>query len=155
MFREVLGEFLGTAILLLLGNGVVAGVVLSKTKNNNAGWIVITSGWGIAVAIAVFISGKLGPAHLNPAVTIAMAIKGDLGFASVIPYIVAQFAGAMLGTYLVYLMYKPHYEATENPSDILGTFATGPALRDTTSNFISEMLGTFVLVLAIISFGFP
>lgn len=153
MFREVLGEFLGTAILLLLGNGVVAGVVLSKTKNNNAGWIVITSGWGIAVAIAAFISGKLGPAHLNPAVTIAMAIKGDLGFASVIPYIVAQFAGAMLGTYLVYLMYKPHYEATENPSDILGTFATGPALRDTTSNFISEMLGTFVLVLAIISFG--
>ncbi|MDO4667663.1 MAG: MIP/aquaporin family protein [Streptococcus sp.] len=153
MFREILGEFLGTAILLLLGNGVVAGVVLSKTKNNNAGWIVITTGWGIAVAIAAFISGKFGPAHLNPALTIAMAVKGDLPFASVVPYILAQFAGAMLGTFLVYLMYKPHYDATENPADILGTFATGPALKDTVSNFISEALGTFVLVLAIVAFG--
>ena len=101
MMNELFGEFLGTLILILLGNGVVAGVVLPKTKSNSAGWIVITMGWGIAVAVAVFVSGKLSPAHLNPAVTIGVALKGGLPWASVFPYILAQFAGAMLGQILV------------------------------------------------------
>ncbi|MEW4354642.1 MIP/aquaporin family protein [Streptococcus pneumoniae] len=153
MMTEVFGEFLGTALLVLLGNGVVAGVVLSKTKNNNAGWIVITLGWGIAVAIAAFISGNLGPAHLNPAVSIAMAVNGTLSWGSVVPYILAQFAGAMLGSLLVYIQYKPHYDVTEDTGAVLGTFATGPAIRNNLTNFISEMIGTFVLVLAILSFG--
>ena len=100
MMNELFGEFLGTLILILLGNGVVAGVVLPKTKSNSSGWIVITMGWGIAVAVAVFVSGKLSPAHLNPAVTIGVALKGDLPWASVLPYILAQFAGAMLGQIL-------------------------------------------------------
>lgn len=91
MMNELFGEFLGTLILILLGNGVVAGVVLPKTKSNSSGWIVITMGWGIAVAVAVFVSGKLSPAHLNPAVTIGVALKGGLPWASVLPYILAQF----------------------------------------------------------------
>ena len=113
MMNELFGEFLGTLILILLGNGVVAGVVLPKTKSNSSGWIVITMGWGIAVAVAVFVSGKLSPAHLNPAVTIGVALKGGLPWASVFPYILAQFAGAMLGQILVWLQFKPHYEAEE------------------------------------------
>lgn len=104
MMNELFGEFLGTLILILLGNGVVAGVVLPKTKSNSSGWIVITMGWGIAVAVAVFVSGKLSPAHLNPAVTIGVALKGGLPWASVLPYILAQFAGAMLGQILVWLL---------------------------------------------------
>lgn len=153
MMTEVFGEFLGTALLVLLGNGVVAGVVLAKTKNNNAGWIVITLGWGLAVGIAAFISGKLGPAHLNPAVTLAMAVKGDLAWSAVVPYTLAQFAGAMLGSLLVYIQYKPHYDATEDTGAVLGSFATGPALRNNLTNLVSEILGTFVLVLAILAFG--
>ena len=153
MVTELIGEFLGTALLVLLGNGVVAGVVLAKTKNNNAGWLVITTGWGIAVAIAAFVSGKLGPAHLNPAVSLAFALKGDLPWASLVPYVVAQVLGAMVGSFLVWLQYKPHYHATEDTGSVLATFATGPALKDTAANFISEVLGTLVLVLTILYFG--
>lgn len=153
MMNELFGEFLGTLILILLGNGVVAGVVLPKTKSNSSGWIVITMGWGIAVAVAVFVSGKLSPAHLNPAVTIGVALKGGLPWASVLPYILAQFAGAMLGQILVWLQFKPHYEAEENAGNILATFSTGPAIKDTVSNLISEILGTFVLVLTIFAVG--
>ena len=153
MMNELFGEFLGTLILILLGNGVVAGVVLPKTKSNSSGWIVITMGWGIAVAVAVFVSGKLSPAHLNPAVTIGVALKGGLPWASVFPYILAQFAGAMLGQILVWLQFKPHYEAEENAGNILATFSTGPAIKDTVSNLISEILGTFVLVLTIFALG--
>ena len=133
MMKEIFGEFLGTLLLLLLGNGVVAGVVLPKTKSHNSGWIVITMGWGIAVAIAAFVSGNLGPAHLNPALTIGVALKGDLPWASVLPYILAQFAGAMVGQFLVFLQFKPHYLAEENPANVLGTFSTGPAIKDTFS----------------------
>ena len=153
MMKELFGEFLGTLILILLGNGVVAGVVLPKTKSNNSGWIVITMGWGIAVAVAVFVSGKLSPAHLNPAVTLGVALKGDLPWASVFPYILAQFAGAMVAQILVWLQFKPHYEAEENAGNILATFSTGPAIKDTVSNLISEILGTFVLVLTIFALG--
>lgn len=145
MMSELFGEFLGTLILILLGNGVVAGVVLPKTKSNSAGWIVITMGWGIAVAVAVFVSGKLSPAHLNPAVTVGVALKGDLPWASVLPYILAQFAGAMLGQILVWLQFKPHYEVEENAGNILATFSTGPAIKDTVSNLISEILGPRIM----------
>ncbi len=153
MMNELFGEFLGTLILILLGNGVVAGVVLPKTKSNSSGWIVITMGWGIAVAVAVFVSGKLSPAHLNPAVTVGVALKGDLLWASVLPYILAQFAGAMLGQILVWLQFKPHYEAEENAGNILATFSTGPAIKDTVSNLISEILGTFAVGTLIVGIG--
>lgn len=153
MSNEFLGEFLGTALLILLGNGVVAGVVLPKTKNHDAGWIVITAGWGLAVAIAAFAVSSLSPAHLNPAVSLAMALNGSLPWASFGSYVVAQFLGAMFGQILVWLMYKPHYNAAEDPAAILGTFATGPALRDNVSNLISEILGTFVLVLTLLAMG--
>lgn len=149
--NAVLGEFLGTALLLLLGNGVVAGVVLSKTKNNNSGWIVITLGWGLAVAMAAFVSGKLGPAHLNPAVSLAFAVKGDISFAVAVQFILAQMLGAMFGSFLVYLQFKPHYDATEDKGAVLATFSTGPAIKDTVSNFISEVVGTFVLMLGILA----
>ncbi|ABF32564.1 MIP/aquaporin family protein [Streptococcus pyogenes] len=132
---DIFGEFLGTALLVLLGNGVVAGVVLPKTKTHASGWIVIATGWGIAVAVAVFISGKVAPAHLNPAVSLA------------------QLLGAMVGSTLVFLQFRPHYLAAESQADILGTFATGPAIRDTSSNLLSEIFGTFVLMLGILAFG--
>ena len=103
---EFLGEFLGTVVLVLLGNGIVAGNLLSKTKSNGAGWLSITIGWGIAVTIAVFVSGYMSPAHLNPAVTIAFAINGSLAWGSVLPYIVAQMLGAFVGAVLVWLQYK-------------------------------------------------
>ena len=151
--KEILSEFLGTALLLLLGNGVVAGVVLPKTKNHNSGWIVITMGWGFAVAIAAFVAGVAGPAHLNPALSIAMAVKGDLAWGTALGYIVAQFAGAILGQLLVYLMFKPHYDVEEDAGNILGTFSTGPAIKNTFSNLLSEILGTMVLVLTIIAIG--
>lgn len=150
---DIFGEFLGTVILVLLGNGVVAGVVLPKTKNHASGWIVITMGWGLAVAMAAFISGMVAPAHLNPAVSLAFALKGDISWGTALTYSFVQILGAIVGSLLVYLQFKPHYDAAENPADILGTFATGPALSDTVSNFISEVLGTFVLVLTILAIG--
>ncbi|MBF0777654.1 MIP/aquaporin family protein [Streptococcus cuniculi] len=153
MEKELLGEVIGTALLILLGNGVVAGVVLDKSKSKDAGWIVITIGWGLAVAMAAFISGLLGPAHLNPAVSIAMAYAGNLPLGSVFPYIGAQFVGAFIGSLLVYLMYKDHYDATEDTGAVLATFSTGPAIRNTVTNTISEAIGTFVLVLGLLAFG--
>lgn len=150
---DIFGEFLGTALLVLLGNGVVAGVVLPKTKNHASGWIVIATGWGIAVAVAAFISGKIAPAYLNPAVSLAFAMKGTIAWPTAIVYSLAQMLGAMLGSVLVFLQFRPHYVAADNPVDILGTFATGPAIRDNSSNLLSEIFGTFVLVLGILAFG--
>lgn len=150
---DIFGEFLGTALLVLLGNGVVAGVVLPKTKNHASGWIVIATGWGIAVAVAAFISGKIAPAHLNPAVSLAFAMKGTIAWPTAIVYSLAQMLGAMLGSVLVFLQFRPHYVAADNPADILGTFATGPAIQDNSSNLLSEIFGTFVLVLGILAFG--
>ncbi|WP_243081264.1 MIP/aquaporin family protein [Streptococcus dysgalactiae] len=150
---DIFGEFLGTALLVLLGNGVVAGVVLPKTKNHASGWIVIATGWGIAVAVAAFISGKIAPAHLNPAVSLAFAMKGTIAWPTAIVYSLVQMLGAMLGSVLVFLQFRPHYVAADNPADILGTFATGPAIRDNSSNLLSEIFGTFVLVLGILAFG--
>lgn len=150
---DIFGEFLGTVLLVLLGNGVVAGVVLPKTKNHASGWIVIATGWGIAVAVAAFISGKIAPAHLNPAVSLAFAMKGTIAWPTAIVYSLAQMLGAMLGSVLVFLQFRPHYVAADNPADILGTFATGPAIRDNSSNLLSEIFGTVVLVLGILAFG--
>ena len=150
---EFLGEFLGTVVLVLLGNGIVAGNLLSKTKSNGAGWLSITIGWGIAVTIAVFVSGYMSPAHLNPAVTIAFAINGSLPWGSVLPYIVAQMLGAFVGAVLVWLQYKSHYDITENQGAILGTFSTGAEIYNPISNVISEVIGTFVLMFGILSFS--
>ncbi|MGT2934081.1 MIP/aquaporin family protein [Streptococcus catagoni] len=150
---DIFGEFLGTSLLVLLGNGVVAGVVLPKTKNHASGWIVIALGWGLAVSMAVFISGKIAPAHLNPAVSLAFALKGDISWTKALIYSIVQILGGIVGSLLVYLKFKPHYQVADNSADILATFATGPAIKDTLANLLSEIFGTFVLVLAILSFG--
>ena len=150
---QLLGEFLGTFILILLGNGVVSGVVLNKTKETGAGWVAITLGWGFAVMMGVYISGFMSPAHLNPAVTIAMAMIGSFSWSLVLPYIIAQMLGAMVASIILYLMFYPNYAETKNPADILGTFSTGPAIRQTSSNLISEIVGTAVLTTGILAFG--
>lgn len=150
---ELYGEAIGTFILILLGNGVVAGNILNKTKGENTGWVMITMGWGLAVTIAVYASGIMGPAHLNPAVTIAMAAIGDLPWSSVPGYIIAQMIGAMLASVFVWLHYYPHWEATKDPGTILATFSTGPAIRHTWSNFLGEVIGTAVLVMGIMALG--
>ena len=150
---QLLGEFLGTFILILLGNGVVSGVVLNKTKATGAGWVAITLGWGFAVMMGVYISGFMSPAHLNPAVTIAMAMIGSFSWSLVFPYIIAQMLGAMVASIILYLRFYPHYAETKNPADILGTFSTGPAIRQTGSNLISEIVGTAVLTTGILAFG--
>ena len=153
MGSEFIGELIGTFILVLLGNGIVAGNVLDKTKSNNAGWLTITIGWGIAVTMAAFVSGYMSPAHLNPAVTIAFAVAGSLPWASVLPYIAAQMLGAFLGSVLVWLQYKDHYDITEDQGAILGSFATGPAIYNPVTNMISEIVGTFMLMFGILSFS--
>ncbi|MCH5599677.1 MIP/aquaporin family protein [Niabella ginsengisoli] len=143
-------ELVGTAILILLGNGVVANVVLNKTKGNNSGWIVITFGWAMAVFVGVFISSKASGAHLNPAVTLALAYLGKIE-ASIIPsYIGGQLLGAMLGSLLVWLSYKQHYAQTEDTAAKLATFSTGPAIRSTVHNLITEAIGAFVLIFAVL-----
>ena len=151
--EAVMGEFIGTMILILLGSGVCAACNLNKSKAQNAGWIVIALGWAMAVTIAVFISGFMGPAHLNPAVTIAMAMTGAIEWGQVLPFIIAQVLGAIVGAILVWLAYLPHWDVTEDKDAILGTFATAPAIRNIPANMITEAIGTFVLVLALLAFG--
>lgn len=153
MMTELLGEFIGTMILVLLGDGVVAGNVLKKTKSEGTGWLLITFGWGLAVTIAVFASGYLSPAHLNPAVTLGMAIAGETPWSAVVPYILSQIAGGIAGAILVWLHYKPHFNETKDSELILAVFATGPAIRDTISNLISEIIGTMILVFGLLAFG--
>jgi glycerol uptake facilitator protein len=152
MGTDILFEFIGTAILILFGAGVCANVNLKKALGNSSGWIVITFGWGFAVFVAAFISGPFSGAHLNPAVTIGLAIAG-LFEGNIIGYCIAQLLGAMVGAVIVYLMYKPHFDAEENPGAKLGTFATGPAIKDLFSNFFSEVVGTFALVFGILYVG--
>jgi len=142
-------EFVGTAILILLGNGVVSNVVLSRTKGNNAGWIVITAGWGIAVFVGAFCSEKFSGAHLNPAVSVAMLIAEKLSFADTVAFIVMQMAGAMLGGGLVYIFYRDHFAITEDADAKLACFCTAPAIRNLGQSFVCEMIGTYVLILPI------
>ena len=150
---QVFSEFIGTAILVLLGDGVCAAVNLNKSKAQNSGWIVIAFGWALAVTIAVFVAGLNGPAHLNPAVTIAMALNGSITPSLVLPFIIAQVLGGIVGAILVWLAYLPHWDVTTDKGAILGTFATGPAIRHYPANFISEVIGTFVLVTGLLAIG--
>lgn len=150
---QIFSEFLGTLILVLLGDGVVAAVSLNKSKAQGAGWVAVTLGWGAAVTIAVYISGFMGPAHLNPAVTLGLAIAGDFSWNLVAPFFIAQVLGGIVGAILVWITYLPHFDATKDEAAILGTFATGPAIRNYTSNVVTEAIGTFVLVFGLLAFG--
>lgn len=148
-----LGELVGTMLLVLLGNGAVGGVVLKETKSYNAGWIVITLGWGLAVAIAAYSVGRFSGAHLNPAVTLSFAIIGEFAWEKVPIYLLAQFIGAFLGALAVYLHYLPHWTKTEDKDTKLSVFCTIPAIRNPLTNFISESIGTFVLVFGLLAIG--
>lgn len=147
---EFCAEFIGTMILVLLGNGVVANVVLKDTKGNNGGWIVITLGWGLAVFSAVIVAGPYSGAHINPAVTIGLAIAGKFAWIKASTFIAAQMLGGATGAFLVWLFYRHHYHETEDQDGILATFATKPAIRRLPNNFFSEVLGTFVLIFVIL-----
>ena len=149
--QSMLAEAVGTMILVLLGDGVVANVVLDKTKGQNSGWIVITMGWAVAVTIAVYAVGRISGAHLNPAVTIALATIGSFPWADVPGYIGAQMVGAIAGAVLVWLAYLPHWRATVDPGAKLAVFCTGPAIRHTGPNAISEIIGTAVLLFGILA----
>lgn len=148
-------ECIGTMLLILLGNGVVANVVLKKTLGHQAGWIVITFGWAIAVFVGVLTSSAQSGAHLNPAVTVAMLYLGRIGSADAMAYFAGQFAGAMLGALLVFITYRDHYFATEDKGAKMGTFCTGPAIKNNVSNLFSEIIGTFVLVFAVLQMTQP
>lgn len=150
MMTPFIAELIGTMILILLGNGVVANVVLNKTKGNNSGWIVITFGWAIAVFTGVYISSSVSGAHLNPVVTIVLAVLGKFPWASVPTYIIAQFFGAMIGSFLVYAMHKQHYDETTDAGLIKATFCNEPAIRNTFYNLVSETIATFALVIGIL-----
>ena len=142
-----LGEFIGTALLIILGAGVVANVVLSKTKGQNSGWIVITFGWAMAVFVGVYASTKLGGSgHLNPAVTIALSVFGDFDSSLLGSYLVAQFGGAFTGAIVAWLAYKQHFDDTADGELKLAVFCTAPAIRNKAYNLITEIVGTFVLL---------
>jgi glycerol uptake facilitator protein len=155
MSSIIVAEILGTMFLILLGNGVVANVVLKGTKGNGSGWIVITTGWALAVFVGVVIAGPHSGAHLNPAVTIGLAVAGKLSWSLVPQYLIGEMTGAMLGAFLVWLMYKDHFKITDDEGGKLACFATGPAIRNTTSNLISEIIGTFALVFVIFYIAGP
>ena len=148
-FNVLLAEVIGTMILILLGDGVVANVVLNKTKGNNSGWIVITTGWGLAVFVAVFTTGLISGAHINPAVTFGLAIEGTyFDWVDVVPYWIAQVIGAFIGAILVWLAYYKHWEGTD-PDGQLAVFSTGPAIRSYGWNLVTEIIGTWMLVFGV------
>jgi glycerol uptake facilitator protein len=147
--HPLLAEFIGTALLILFGNGVVANVLLARTKGHGSGWIVITAGWAFAVFIGAFCASPFSGAHLNPAVTLAMACGGKLVGSKVVGYMAAQFAGAFLGGSLVYIFYREHFKATAEADLKLACFCTTPNIRSLGQSFFCEMLGTFVLVFPI------
>ena len=149
------GELIGTALLILLGNGVVANVVLKDTKGGNSGWIVITFGWGMAVFVGVFVAAGVSGAHINPAVTVALAVAGKFAWAQVPSYIIAQMLGAALGAFLVWVHYRSHFARTDNREAKLAVFCTAPQIRGTFSNLLSEVIGTFVLVLGVLFMAAP
>ncbi len=146
-------EFIGTALLLLVGNGVVANVVLERTKGFNSGWIVITAGWGFAVFAAVACVADSSGAHINPAVTVGLAVAGKFPWADVAPYIAAQMAGAFAGTTLAFLTYYQHYQVTEDAGAKRATFCTAPAIRSAGWNLFTEVVATFVLVFVVLYFS--
>jgi len=150
-FQIMIAETFGTALLIILGDGVVAGVLLARSKAQNAGWIVITTGWALAVAVGVYAIGGLTGAHLNPAVTIGLASIGSTDWGLVPWYIGGEFLGAFIGAVVVWLHYLPHWSETEDPGLKLAVFSTGPAIRNTASNLISEIIGTFILVFGVLA----
>jgi glycerol uptake facilitator protein len=143
-------EVIGTALLILLGNGVVAGVLLSLSKAQNGGWIVITFGWGMGVMVGVFAVSQFSGAHLNPAVTLGFAVIGNTEWSDVPKYLAGEFVGAFIGATLVYLAYLSHWGETEDPGLKLACFCTAPAIRNTAANIITEVIGTFVLVFGVL-----
>lgn len=148
-------ELFGTALLVLMGNGVVANVVLNQTKGHAGGWIVITAGWGFAVYTAVLCVGEISGAHINPAVTIGLAAAGEFEWHLVAGYVIAQLAGGVIGGGLVYLFYKSHYDATKDPALKLATFCTAPNIRNLPLNLACEAIATFVLVITVLQFSDP
>lgn len=149
MYQDLLFEFIGTAVLILLGDGVVANVVLKGTKGYGGGWALISIAWGLAVFVGAYISGPYSGAHLNPAVTIGLALAGKFT-GNILGYIVAQMLGGIVGAMLVYVFYKPHFDVESNKDTILGVFCTIPAIRNYFYNFLSELIGTFLLVFGIL-----
>jgi glycerol uptake facilitator protein len=149
IMSSFVGEIVGTMILILLGDGVVANVLLAKSKGNNSGWIVITLGWGMAVFVGAYCVASVSGAHLNPAVTIGLAVAGSFPWSQVPGYIIAQLIGAFLGATLVWLQYLPHWAETQDKGLKLAVFSTGPAIRNVVTNLISEIIGTFMLVFGI------
>ena len=147
-----IAEFLGTMFMMMLGNGVVANVVLDQTKGKNGGWIVITTGWALAVFVGVVVAGPYSGAHLNPGVSIGLAIAGTFDWVKVPMYILMQFSGSMLGSLLVWLVYKDQFKITENIKSKAACFCTAPAIRNRPINFLSELIGTFVLLFVIFNF---
>jgi glycerol uptake facilitator protein len=148
-----LAEFLGTMLLIVLGDGVVANVLLRGTKGENAGTLTVVIAWGLAVTLSVYAVGRISGAHLNPAITLALALAGDFPASQVAGYVAAQFAGAFCGAVLVWLFYLPHWGRTEDPGYKLAVFCTAPAVRSGFSNLFSEIFATMILVLGILFIG--
>ena len=144
-------ELIGTGMLILFGDGVVAGVLLARSKAENAGWIVITFGWGMAVALAVYAVGQISGAHINPAVTIGFALTDVTQWDDVHKYLLGQFAGAFIGGVLVFLAYMPHWRPTEDPGLKLAVFSTAPAIRNKPQNLVTEIIGTFILLFGVLA----
>jgi len=149
--QTLLAEAIGTMLLILLGDGVVANVLLARSKGQNSGWIVITIGWGVAVAMAVYAVGRISGAHLNPAVTVGLASIGSFSWSDVPGYLVAQLIGAFLGAVLVWLAYLPHWKETTDSDLKLGVFCTAPAIRQSGANIVTEIVGTAVLVFGVLA----
>jgi glycerol uptake facilitator protein len=148
--QAFVAELVGTMILVIFGDGVVANVVLRRTKGNQGGWIVITTGWGLGVAIAVYVVGRISGAHLNPAVSIGLAAIGQFEWSQVGPYIAAQLIGGVLGGVVVWLAYLPHFAATEDQGAKLAVFCTGPEIRSAGANFLTELIGTAMLLFGVL-----
>ncbi|GGA91955.1 MIP/aquaporin family protein [Ornithinibacillus halotolerans] len=150
---EFTAELIGTMILIIFGGGVVATNILNKSKGNGGGWVLITIGWGLAVALAVYAVGSVSGAHVNPAVTLAFAAIGDFPWDKVPAYLSAQLIGAIIGAIIVFFAFLPHWRETEDQGTKLGVFATGPAVRSPLANMVTEMIGTFVLILGLLFIG--
>ena len=153
LFDKCVFEFIGTMVLILLGDGVVASNALNRSKGQNGGWVVVTMAWGFAVMCGVFIAGPYSGAHLNPAVTIGMAAAGLFAWSDVIFYILAQLAGGFAGALLVYAFYKDHFDVTDDAESKLAVFCTMPAIENKPRNFLCEFIGTWLLVFVILSFS--
>ena len=153
LFTKCIFEFIGTLVLILLGDGVCCATSLNKSKAQGAGWAVVTLGWGLAVMCGVFIAGPYSGAHLNPAVTLGFALAGQFDWAAVLPYIVAQMLGGFAGAVLVYVFYKDHFDATEDQATKLGVFCTAPAIMNKGRNFFCEALASWLLVFVILALG--